>query len=241
MKTLFIYVSNLFLLLLLSSGLFAADIYAEYKMTGINATPMISKMYSKNGNIRTEMTMNMGGQLITTTTLMLKSNPTNVMIFNSITKTYTETKIASTTTAAKKISIKVMGNEKVGVYNCTRVRMTSEGKSWDIWYTKDLPMINFPVSGNNELSSQKLIQELKSKGITGMLAKVVFQIPESKSKTVTMQVVKFEDKTLANSLFNIPVGYKKTSMSFDPEKMKTMSTEQKKEMIMKMMKEQSKN
>ena len=240
MKTSFLHLSNLFIILSFSSGLFAADIYSEYKMTGINATPIISKMFSKNGNIRTEMTMNMGGQQITNTTLMLKNNPNVLMAFNSLTKTYTETKIASNTTA-KNIVIKVLGNEKVGIYNCTRVKMTSDGKSWEMWYTKDLPSFNFPVSGNSELSSQKLINELKNKGISGMLVKVLFQMPGSKSQSVTMQLIKYEAKTLANSLFAIPAGYKKNTLNFDPEKMKNMSAEQKKEMIMKMMKEQSKN
>ncbi len=239
MKTSILFLANLLFASIFANTSFAADIYAEYKMTGINATPVISKMFSKNGNLRTEMTMNMGGQQITNTTLLLKTNPNVLMAFNSITKTYTETKIATNTTA-KNIAIKVLGNEKVGIYKCTRVRMTSEGKSWDIWYTKELPSFNFPVSGNSELSSQKLINELKNKGISGMLAKVVFQIPGSKSQSVTMQLVKYESKTLAPSLFGIPAGYKKNNVSFDAEKMKTMTPQQRKEMIMKMMKEQMK-
>jgi hypothetical protein len=239
MKASLLFLTNLFFLLLSSSAIQAGDIYAEYKMTGVTNTPLISKMYGKNGNIRTEVNMSMAGQQMTTTTLMLKSNPNAAIVFNSMSKTYTETKVSGNS-APKSVSIKVLGTEKVGIYNCTHVKMTSDGKSWDAWFTKDLPALNFPISGNNELSSQKVINELKSKGITGMMAKVVFQAPGAGTKAITMQLVKYETKTLNASLFTIPAGYKKSSVSFDPEKMKTMTMEQKKEMMMKMMKEQMK-
>lgn len=240
MKTSLLFFVNLILTLAFSSALNAADIYAEYKMTGVRSTPIISKMYSKNGNMRAEMNMNIGGRNINTTTLTLKSNPNVTLVFNSLNKTYTETKIRLTT-IPKEVAIKVLGNEKVGNYSCTRVRMTADGKSWDVWYTKDLPSFNFPVSGNNLLGSQKVINDLKSKGITGMPAKIVFQTSGNNSKAITMELVKFESKTLDASLFAIPAGYKKSSVTFDPEKMKNMTLEQKKEMMMKMMKEQSKH
>ncbi len=232
--------AQLFFLITFSYAANAGDIYAEYKMTGMGSAPIISKIYGKNGNMRTEVNMNMGGKQFTTFTLMLKSNPNVYLIFNSLNKTYTEAKMSSGV-ATKEVAIKLLGNEKIGIYNCTHVRMTADGKSWDAWYTKDLPSFNFPVNGNSEFSSLKVINDLKSKGITGMLAKIVFQPPNVKEKGITMELLKFENKILNSSLFTIPIGYKKSTVNFDPEKMKTMTAEQKKEMIMKMMKEQSKH
>ena len=238
MKASLLFLSNLLVTLFFSSAIHAADSYAEYKMTGVNNTTVISKMYSKDGNMRAEVYMKMGERQFTTTSLMLKRNPNVAFVFNSLTKTYTEAKIAPNE-AIKDITIKVLGIEKIGTYNCTHVKMTSDGKSWDAWFSKDLPSINYPIGGNNELNNQKVINELKSKGVTGMLVKMVMQSPLANAKAITMELVKYESKTLDASLFSMPVGYKKSSIVIDPGKMKNMTTEQKKEMIMKMMKEKS--
>lgn len=234
------FLASLFFLLTLSNTVNAADVYAEYEITGMGAKSIISKMYSKNGNIRTDVNMDIAGRQITSTSLMLKSNPGVIMIFNSINKTYTETKTSKDATI-KDFSIKVIGTEKVRKYNCSHVKMISEGKSWDIWYTKDLPSINFPINGNNAMGSERLTAELKSKGVSGMPVKIAFLKPGTSSLSVTMLLAKYEPKTLNSALFVIPTGYKKNSVNFDADKMKNMTNEQKKEMIMKMMKEQMKH
>lgn len=237
MKPSILFLANLFFLIIFSSAVFAGDIYAEYKMTGMTNKPVISKMYSKNGDLRTDVTMDIGGSLMQTTTLMLKSKPNVTLVFNSMNKTYTETK-SSANAIIKNFDIKVLGNEKVGNYNCTHVRMSANGKSWDMWYSKDLPAVNFPLTSSDAASSQKMLAQLKSKGITGMPVKVAFLKPNSTTAAVTMLLTKFEQKTLNAALFTIPAGYTKNSVSFDAEKMKSMTPQQKKEMIMKMMKEQ---
>lgn len=239
MKTSILFLANLFCFAIFANTTFAGDIYAEYKMTGMGGKPIITKMYSKNGDLRTEADIDMGGQKMTTTSLMLKSKPNITLVFNSMNKTYTEVKTTATTTI-KDFDIKVIGTEKVGNYSCTHVKMSSNGQSWDMWYTKDLPSISFPVSGQNAASTQKMIAQLKSKGITGMPVKMTFVKPGAKAAGMTMLLTKFEQKNLNASLFTIPAGYKKNSVSFDAEKMKTMTPQQKKELIMKMMKEQMK-
>lgn len=239
MKTSILFLANLLLLSFFANTAFATDIYAEYKMTGMGSKPILTKMYSKNGDLRTEANIDMGGQKMTTTTLMLKSKPNVTLVFNSLNKTYTETKNISNT-IAKDFVIKIIGTEKIGNYNCTHVKMSSNGQSWDIWYAKDLPAISFPLSGQDAVATQKMIAQLKSKGITGMPVKLTFAKPGTKTTAVTMLLSKFEQKTLDAALFTIPAGYKKNTTSFDAEKMKSMTAEQKKEMIMKMMKEQMK-
>jgi hypothetical protein len=239
MKTSILFLANLLFLSFFASTSFAGDIYAEYKMTGVGGKPITTKMYSKNGDLRTEANVEMGGQKMTTTTLMLKSKPNVTLVFNYMSKTYTETKNASGV-AVKNFDIKVIGSEKVGNYNCTHVKMSANGQSWDMWYAKDLPAINFPLSGQDAAATQKMIAQLKNKGITGMPVKITFAQPGNTSAAVTMLLSKFEQKNLSASLFTIPAGYKKNSMSFDAEKMKTMSPQQRKEMVMKMMKEQMK-
>lgn len=239
MKTSILLLASLLFLSFFANTTFAGDIYAEYKMTGVGTKPIISKIYSKNGDFRTEANVEMGGQKMTTTTLVLKSKPNVTLVFNSMSKTYTETKNASGV-AVKNFDIKVIGTEKVGNYTCTHVKMSSNGQSWDMWYAKDLPAINFPLSGQDAAATQKMIAQLKSKGITGMPVKITFAKPGSTTAAVTMLLSKFEQKSLNAALFTIPAGYKKSSVSFDAEKMKTMTPQQRKEMMMKMMKEQMK-
>ncbi|WP_231460358.1 MULTISPECIES: DUF4412 domain-containing protein [unclassified Pedobacter] len=238
MKKSLLFLSVLFVSIVISNAAIAADVYAEYEITGMTPSPVISKMYSKNGNIRTEVNMKMAGSQINTTTLMLKSNPGVTMVFNSMTKTYTETK-SGKNAAVKNFTVKVIGNEKIGKYNCNHVRMTSDGKSWDVWYSKDLPPINFPVNGSN-ISDDKIVAELKSKGVTGMPVKIAFLKPGTTLPSMTMLLKKYEPKNLDASLFTIPAGYKKSSVNFNAEKMKNMSPAERKEMMMKMMREQMK-
>jgi hypothetical protein len=239
MKKRILFLASLFLIFITTHAVFAADVYAEYQMTGIGDKSVISKMYSKNGDFRTEVNMEMGGRQLSSISLTLKSRPGVTMVFNSMTKTYTETKM-NAETSVKNFKITVLGNEKVGKYNCSHVRMTADGKSWDMWYTKDLPSFSFPIGNIEGSGTQKMIDQLKSKGITGMMVKVAFLKPGTNTATMTMELIKYEPKTLDASLFAIPAGYKKSSVSFDADKMKSMTPEQKKEMMMKLMKEQMK-
>lgn len=234
------FLASLFFVLIFSNTVIAADFYAEYEITGLGVKNVINKIYSKNGNVRTDVNMNIAGQQITNISLMLKSNPGVIIIFNSMNNTYTESKTTKDV-AIKDFTIKVMGTEKIGKYNCNHVRMTSDGKSWDAWYTKDLPSINFPVSGNNTMSNEKFITELKSKGISGMPVKIVFYKPGTSTPGITMLLNRYEPKAINSALFAIPAGYKKSAVNFDANKMKNMTNEQKKEMMMKMMKEQMKH
>lgn len=239
MKTSILYLASLLCLSFFANTTFAGDVYVEYKMTGIGNKPITSKIYGKDGNLRSEVYMDMGAQKITTTTLTLKSKPNVTLVFNSMNKTYTEVKSVASGTI-KDFDIKVIGTEKVGNYNCTHVKMSANGQSWDMWYAKDLPTISFPISGQNAAATQKMLAQLKSKGITGMPVKMTFLKPGTKTPAVTMLLTKFEQKNLNSSLFAIPAGYKKNSVSFDAEKMKNMTPQQRKEIIMKMMKEQTK-
>lgn len=240
MKKTYILLVTVALLSFFASYSFAADIYAEYTITGVGNKPMLSKMYSRNGDLRTEVAMDIAGSKMNTITLMLKSKPNVMLVFNSATNTYTEV-TGKATAKTKNIDVKIIGNEKVGNYNCTRVKMSAEGKSWDLWYTKDLPAIEFPITGNDATVSKKLVAELKSKGISGMPVKVALLKPNSTIATMTMLLTKFEQKTLSSSLFTIPKGYTKNNMAFDASKMKEMTSKERNELIKKMMKAQSQN
>ncbi|MBP6335524.1 MAG: DUF4412 domain-containing protein [Bacteroidia bacterium] len=215
-----------------SVELFAGNFYAEYKISGIGDKVYLSKLYAKNGDMRSEMTMDMGGKEMTTVTLKLKSNPDVAIVYNSESKTYNEVKGDTTGSKASDMTVKVIGNEKIGSYNCKHIRMTSEGKSWDMWVTKDLPAFNFPLEKNDEVTNKKIMELLKKNDAEGMPVKLSFGSPG-----MVMELVKYEAKEVDDALFKIPPGYTKSTVSYDAEKMKNMTDEERREMIMKMMEE----
>jgi hypothetical protein len=227
-------ISFIFFITFFSATTFAGDTYAEYKMTGFGNKKIISKLYAKNGEIRSEVNMPMGNKEMTMVTLRLKSHPGVSLVLNSMNKTYTETKNSSSKDSKKEISIAVLGNEKIGQYNCTHVRFTSNNKSWEMWCCKDLPAFSFPYDQEDAEANNKIIQSLKNKNIEGVPVKIVFLKPNSNVPTLTMELIKYEPKDLDASLFSIPADYKKNELQFDAAKMKNMTPDEKKEFIKKM-------
>ena len=74
--------------------------------------------------------------------------------------------------------------------------MTSENKSWEMWNTKDLPNFNFPIENENEASNRKIADLLKTKNVDGVLVKLAFLKPGTTTATTTMELVKYEVKSL---------------------------------------------
>ena len=62
----------------------AADVYAEYKMTGLGDKIYTSKLFSKNGDVRSEVNMNIAGKEMMTASLNLKGKPAITIVFNSM-------------------------------------------------------------------------------------------------------------------------------------------------------------
>ena len=222
---------------LYSLQLFAVDTYVEYNMKGVGDRITRSGMYFKNGDVRSEVKINVAGKEMTSVSLNLKSNPEFTLTYNSQSKTYTEIKKNKGTTKSGNISISVIGSEKIGAYNCKHVRMSNDSNSWDMWVTKDLPAFEFPLQKDDDVANHKIMELLKSNSAEGVPVKIVFLKPRTVIPTITMELVKYESKNLDASLFKIPEGYTKSTVQFDAEKMKSMTPEEKREMIKKMMEE----
>ena len=223
----------IFLITFFSVTTFAGDTYAEYQMTGIGNKKIISKLYAKNGEIRSEINMPTGDKEITIVALRLKSHPGVSLVLNSMNKTYTETRASVSKVADKEVVITVLGNEKIGQYNCVHVRLTSDNKSWEMWCCKDLPAFSFPYDKDDVEGNDRIIQSLKNKNIEGAPVKIVFLKSDSNTPTLTMELIKYEPKDLDAALFSIPADYKKNELQFDAEKMKNMTPDEKKEFIKK--------
>ncbi len=213
----------------------------EYKMTmsgGGQNNVSNSKMLFSNGKIRMETALNMPGFTHRQVMLMLPDKPNTMIMLNEASKTYTEvnTKSAAKSTDMGKVSVKMVGKEKLQNLNCTHVVVTMSNRPMDIWTTKDIAgyegMMGYwksSMGGGND----QMYNELKKAGAEGFVVKTQMKNPEG---GMTMELVKYDTKPVAATVFNIPSDYKKGT-SFDPEKMKNMTPEQRRKAMEEMMKQ----
>ncbi|MEJ5993424.1 DUF4412 domain-containing protein [Pedobacter sp. Du54] len=217
---------SLFFVCTLAKNSTAEDRYAYYSTKDQSGRAIDIKMYAKNGDARMELITDMAGMNITITSLVLKKNPDEIITLNSFSKSYSKRVKPKMKPTTKSYTITIVGKEKVGIYNCTRVRIKSDDKSFDTWYTKDLPTLHLPIETNQANLDKKLIDELERKGISGMMVKTVYFNPGTTTPKLTMQLMKYETKPLSASLFTVPADYKETKgnpyTNISPEKKKEM-------------------
>jgi hypothetical protein len=231
MKRNLAFLVALFLVFTFSISAIAGDIYVEYAMKDPNGRAVYTNIYLKNGDTRMDLSIDMNGMKINTTSLVLKNNPNEIIIFNSLTKSYTKTAKPQRKPSVENYTITVVGKEKVGMYNCTRVRIKGKDKSYDMWYTKDLPSLKLPIENSQTTIDKKLADELEGKGVSGMMVKTVYFNSGTTTPKLTMELKKYETKPLNASLFKIPSDY--TESKGNPYK--NMSPAKKNELMKQMM------
>lgn len=231
MKRNLTFLISLVLVCILSTPAISKDTYIEYSMKDPNGRTINTNLYLKNGDKRMDLVIAMKSMKVTTSSLFLKNKPDVIIILNSLVKSYTKRVTPKKKPNLETYTITVIGKEKVGTYNCTRVRIKSKDKSWDMWYTKDLPALNLPFENNEANINKKLADELEQKGISGMMVKTVYFNPGTTQPKLTMELTKYESKPLSASLFKIPSDY--TESKGNPYQ--NMSPEKKKEMMKQMM------
>lgn len=219
----------LFLICFVTRSAFAEDIYLYYSTKDPNGRTIDTKAYTKNGDARMEIIINMNGIKMTSASLILKKNPNELITLDARTKTYTKRAKPKKKPTLENYTITVIGKEKVGDYNCTHVHVKSSNKSFDMWLTKDLPTFTPPIENSQANISKKLSDELARKGILGMMVKSVYFNPGANVPKLTMELVKYEIKPLDALLFKIPSDYKESKgnpySNLSPEKRKEMMQE----------------
>ncbi len=231
MKQLLILGLSLFLTL----GVMAQQGTLEYKMTMSrgqeNGMVSTSKMMFSGSKIRVETNMAIAGTKIKQAMLMLPEKPNVMTMLDENAKTYREVSTGQKT--MDKVTLKVVGKEKIQNFNCTHVIVTVQNRPMDMWTTKDISgyenMLAYwksSISGGND----QMYTELKKAGAEGFVVKM--QIPGS----MTMELVKYDAKPVSTSVFAIPAGYKKGA-SVDPEKMKNMTPAERRKAMEEMMKQ----
>jgi hypothetical protein len=207
----------------------------EYKMTlsGGQGQGMTSssKMMFSGSKVRVETNMAIAGTTIKQAMLMLPEKPNVITMLDEKAKTYREVSTGQKT--MDKVTLKVVGKEKIQNFNCTHVIVTTQNRPMDMWTTKDISgyenmmaYLKSSIGGGND----QMYTELKKAGADGFVVKM--QIPGS----MTMELVKYDAKPVPASTFTVPAEYKKGA-AIDPEKMKNMTPAERRKAMEEMMKQ----
>lgn len=214
----------------------------EYQTTisgGPQPMTTSSTMYFLNGDIRIDMAIPLpgGSTPMKQTMLMLGKQPNTVFMLNSRNQTYTEASTGkSGSIPTVKPTVKVVGKETIVGMNCTHSVVTMGKTIMDIWTTKDITGYDKMQSywkSNQPIGGENLYQELKKAGAEGFVVRTQNKAVKG---GITMELVRYDPRPVASSLFEIPKGYKKGA-SFDPEKMKNMSPAERQKLMQEMMKQ----
>ncbi len=213
----------------------------EYKMTMSGqgqSNVSTSKMQFASGKVRLETNLAMPGMSHKQVMLMLPDKPNTMIMLNEASQTYTEvtTKSAANDPNAAKVTVKVIGKEKLQNLNCTHIVVTMSNRPMDMWTTKDIAgyegMMGYwksSMSGGND----QMYNELKKAGAEGFVVKTQLKNPEG---GMTMELVKYDTKPVSSAIFAIPSNYKKGT-SIDPDKIKNMSPAERRKAMEEMMKQ----
>jgi hypothetical protein len=213
--------------------------YMEYQMSfgaGKETMNTTNKIWQSYLGSRMENEMNIPGLgLKKTVMLMLNSHPDVIISLNEEGKSYTEIlKQQSADDKNLDFTIEIIGNEKIGIYNCTHAKIKSKDNVMDVWMTKDIEGYK-DFKNNSWISNQAKGMEkaFKSPELEGIVVRFK---DTSRKEGITMELIKFEKGNYPATMFQIPAGYVK-GMSFDPSKMQNMNDEERQKMIEQMMKE----
>ncbi len=155
---------------------------------------------------------------ISSTSIVKSSKPTTVYILNDKNKTYSTTETQATKTSNNENrTVKIIGKEKIGKYNCTHAIVTKGNESSDFWTTTeitDFEKYNKSNVGNKYMGSGDDYAALAKSGAAGFIVKTITK--ENRGGDITMELVKLEKIELSAKLFEIPADYKASTSAITP-------------------------
>lgn len=185
--------------------------YYEFSTTSTAGTSGTFKLYYSTPGTRIEVNFavpNMPGGF-TKTSIVKKAEPGKVYQLDTKNKTYTLTDVSNQATdkADHTATATVLGTETVSGYSCKHVKVVDGGTNWEMWTTTAITEYSqySKVFGNQKYIGNHAVHEaLQKVGAEGFPVKV---IQTEGSNTYTTTLTKHENKTLDNSLFEIPSDY----------------------------------
>jgi uncharacterized protein DUF4412 len=186
-----------------------------------NAYRMEWEIDVKNGAAPT------GGRIVIIQKL---SDPDHIVNIDDARKIYSITDLkefreASPEERRETYTVRKTGSDTVGGYPCEKALVTSSGGTRsEICVCSELyPSSAFLALQSRRDRSNKLVEALRAKGLDALPIRFVMRTKGSVQPLSTMELVRFEKKPVAPSLFEVPKGY--TRASDTPA---TMAPEQKK-------------
>ena len=233
----------------------------EMKITGKDANGSSKALVGKAGaRMQIEMTnpqLREAGQAgMKLTVLVRTAEPDVSYMINDAQKSYARIDVKEmekrvpASERDRKWTVKRLGPDRVAGYACERALVSQEGSETDneVCVSKEIAgsagLLN---AGRRGSSGQGLEKALKANGLEGMPIRMVMREKGKPEAVMTWELVKAEKRALPASTFELPAGYRETSvmgtmMSPEQQKqmedaMKNMTPEQRK-MLEQMMKKQ---
>ncbi len=235
--------TTLLLAVLLSYGAFAQGFYFEMKMSSSKQGDMGNmKVFSQDGNTRSEIHMGTPMGAIDMVALNLKSTPNLVYMVNEKDKTYSETDATKSSqwkdNSQDEYEITVLGKEKVNGYNSTHVKVKRKDSKIEeeMWTSTEIPDYgSFEMAKTKFTGRVNLIKALKEKGVEGFPIRIK---TAAGGNDMQIDFVKAEKRSNPSSLFSIS-GYTKSAnaaiggidMKEAMQKMQNMTPEERKAFI----------
>ena len=196
---------------------FSQGFYLEMKMGAAdNANMGVMKVYSQDGNTRSEISLNTPGGPMDMLTLILKSTPNTLKVLNAKGKTYSEMDISQNNQYKDfpqgDYEITVIGKEKVNGYNATHVKVTRKGSttSEEMWTSKEVVDYSAFINAKTKFTGRdNLNKALAAKGAEGFPVRIK---TSEHGVDVQVDLVKAEKRNFNASLFSLD-GYTKSSSS----------------------------
>jgi hypothetical protein len=217
----------------------------EYDISSSTGATGNVKGYFSDAGFRSETTMNIpqmpnGG--FSHTSLHLKEKPDVMITLDDKAKTYSEREIKDRPQDGNtdSITVKIIGQEKMGRYACTHSQVKDHGRVSEFWTTRDIPeyeKYQAAHKGSRYMGKGNTEAALKKAGADGFLVKTFSK--DGRMGETSVELAKFEKKDIPASLFTVPADYTKTvppaygnpGQGFDPNKIKDMSPEERQKFI----------
>ena len=173
-------------------------------------------MYFSNlgGRSETEMKFSPNMKPFKTVRVFKKENPDLYYVINDAAATFTVTDLSKFKTVEKpdeKVTVKVVGKEKILNFNCIHSIITTKSGDTEMWTTKELM----------DYDSYKSISESDARSRNSSFAKALIEAnaegfpvktlkKDSKGAAISIELIKAENKAIDKSLFEVPSNYTKT-------------------------------
>jgi len=160
------------------------------------------------------------------------AEPDHIYIVNDVRKTYavetTGTK-REKTTPERTWKVQRLGRDTVAGFSCEKALLTAQdGDQTEVCITSELsPSSAWLTAWNRREEQASPLKALKDAGLSGFPVRWIFRHKGSKDTSSSVELVRFDRKSVSASFFEIPPGYRKVDSAMEtyamtPEQEKAM-------------------